>query len=70
MRQLLQRGRRALEYSWERVLELELVGDGFGIAFRQRDKELAQKFNDALATLKENGTYDEIFQKYFGTKKQ
>jgi len=45
-------------------------GDGFGIAFRQRDKELAQKFNDALATLKENGTYDEIFQKYFGTKKQ
>ena len=26
--------------------------------------------DSALATLKENGTYDEIFQKYFGTKKQ
>lgn len=40
-------------------------GEGFGIAFRQRDEELAEQFNAALSELKENGTYDEIYQKYF-----
>ncbi|MBZ5488057.1 transporter substrate-binding domain-containing protein [Halomonas aquamarina] len=44
----------------------EYFGDGFGIAFRQRDQALADKFNDALATLKEDGTYDEIYTRYFG----
>ncbi|MEC9482996.1 MAG: ABC transporter substrate-binding protein [Halomonas sp.] len=44
-------------------------GEGFGIAFRKRDEALAQKFNEALATLKENGTYDQIFNKYFGNQK-
>ncbi|MGK0546491.1 transporter substrate-binding domain-containing protein [Halomonas sp. DP3Y7-2] len=43
----------------------EYFGDGFGIAFRQRDEDLAKAFNDALATLKGNGTYDEIHAKYF-----
>ncbi|ALM51538.1 transporter substrate-binding domain-containing protein [Halomonas huangheensis] len=43
----------------------EYFGDGFGMAFRKRDQELADAFNQALATLKENGTYDEIFQRYF-----
>ncbi|MFM9269814.1 transporter substrate-binding domain-containing protein [Halomonas elongata] len=40
-------------------------GDGFGIAFRKRDEELAAAFNEALATLKDNGTYAEIEAKYF-----
>ncbi|PRY63533.1 amino acid ABC transporter substrate-binding protein (PAAT family) [Vreelandella songnenensis] len=44
----------------------EYFGDGFGIAFRQRDEALAEKFNEALATLKEDGTYDEIYTRYFG----
>ncbi|GEN24823.1 ABC transporter substrate-binding protein [Halomonas cupida] len=44
----------------------EYFGDGFGIAFRQRDQDLADAFNQALAALKENGTYDEIFNRYFG----
>ncbi|UYG07058.1 transporter substrate-binding domain-containing protein [Halomonas sp. M4R1S46] len=44
----------------------EYFGEGFGIAFRQRDEELAQAFNEALATLKENGTYEEIYAEYFG----
>ncbi|QEM82870.1 transporter substrate-binding domain-containing protein [Halomonas binhaiensis] len=43
-------------------------GDGFGIAFRKRDQDLADAFNAALATLKENGTYDEIVAKYFDEK--
>ncbi|WP_227368795.1 transporter substrate-binding domain-containing protein [Halomonas sp. M20] len=43
----------------------EYFGDGFGIAFRKRDEDLAKKFNEALATLKDNGTYEEIRQEYF-----
>ncbi|WP_444676894.1 transporter substrate-binding domain-containing protein [Halomonas sp. E19] len=44
----------------------EYFGEGFGIAFRPRDEALAERFNEALATLKEDGTYDEIYQRYFG----
>ncbi|SDL26195.1 amino acid ABC transporter substrate-binding protein, PAAT family [Franzmannia pantelleriensis] len=44
----------------------EYFGDGFGIAFRQRDEALAERFNEALATLQDDGTYDEIYERYFG----
>lgn len=40
-------------------------GEGAGVAFRPRDKALADKFNKALATLKQNGTYQKIYQEYF-----
>ncbi|MCP1313188.1 MULTISPECIES: transporter substrate-binding domain-containing protein [unclassified Halomonas] len=53
----------------ERISEpKEYFGDGFGIAFRQRDEALAERFNEALATLQENGTYDEIYERYFGAE--
>ncbi|RJS91828.1 transporter substrate-binding domain-containing protein [Salinisphaera sp. Q1T1-3] len=41
-------------------------GTGFGIAFRKNEKDLAAKFNQALKTLKQNGTYEKIHAKYFG----
>ncbi|MGO2416057.1 MAG: transporter substrate-binding domain-containing protein, partial [Cobetia crustatorum] len=44
-------------------------GDGFGIAMRKRDKDLAEQINGALADLKSDGTYDTIHTKYFGEKK-
>ncbi|WP_249975792.1 transporter substrate-binding domain-containing protein [Vreelandella olivaria] len=44
----------------------EYFGDGFGIAFRQRDEALAERFNNALAELQDDGTYDEIYERYFG----
>ncbi|MDN6180405.1 MAG: transporter substrate-binding domain-containing protein [Halomonas subglaciescola] len=40
-------------------------GDGFGMGFRKRDQDLADKFNQALKTLKDNGTYDDIEARYF-----
>ena len=40
------------------------INDKIGIALRQNDP-LIGKFNTALATLKANGTYDKISQKYF-----
>ncbi|WP_423822705.1 transporter substrate-binding domain-containing protein [Salinisphaera sp. SPP-AMP-43] len=40
-------------------------GTGFGIALRKNEKDLAAKFNKALKTLKNNGTYAKIYKKYF-----
>lgn len=41
------------------------LGQGVGVAMRKRDADLAEEVNEALATLKEDGTYDAIMQKYF-----
>ena len=41
------------------------LGQGVGVAMRKRDRELAEEVNAALKTLKEDGTYDAIMQKYF-----
>ena len=41
-------------------------GEGFGIAFRKNEQDLANKFNKALGVLKQNGTYDKLYDKYFG----
>ena len=43
----------------------EILGQGVGMAFRPRDEALAERFNEALRALKENGTYDEIMNRYF-----
>jgi lysine-arginine-ornithine-binding protein len=40
-------------------------GTGAGIAIRKGEDELRQAFNDAIATIRENGTYQEINDKYF-----
>ena len=43
----------------------ELLGiESYGIGFRLGDEELRDTVNDALLALVENGTYDEIGQKY------
>ncbi|MGM0954177.1 MAG: transporter substrate-binding domain-containing protein [Pseudomonadota bacterium] len=41
------------------------LGEGVGVAMRKRDRELATEVNAALKTLKEDGTYDAIMDKYF-----
>ncbi|MBA2133141.1 basic amino acid ABC transporter substrate-binding protein [Capillibacterium thermochitinicola] len=51
--------------------QYQIVGEAFtteeyGLALRKSDTELLAKINQALATLKANGTYDEIYRKYFG----
>ncbi|MDX1452672.1 MAG: transporter substrate-binding domain-containing protein [Oleiphilaceae bacterium] len=51
--------------NYEAVGDHVQVGDGVGVAFRKRDKDLAEKFNKALKKLKDDGTYDKIMNKYF-----
>ncbi|KMQ76324.1 transporter substrate-binding domain-containing protein [Marinobacter subterrani] len=50
---------------FQEVGEQVKLGQGVGVAMRKRDTDLAKDVNAALATLKENGTYDEIMKKYF-----
>jgi arginine/ornithine transport system substrate-binding protein len=40
-------------------------GEGIGIAIRKGEDELREKFNKAIITIRENGTYQEINNKYF-----
>lgn len=52
--------------------ELEIVqniptGEQYGIAF-PTDSDLREKVNDALGEIKEDGTYEEIYQKWFDEK--
>lgn len=43
----------------------EINGPGAGIAVREGETELIEKFNAAIAAIRENGTYKEINDKYF-----
>lgn len=51
--------------------DMKLVGSqkdsvGFAMAVKKDNKELAAGVNEALKKLKSNGTYDKIYQKWFG----
>jgi glutamine transport system substrate-binding protein len=45
-----------------------LEAQQYGIAFSKGNDELREKVNGALKTLRENGTYNEIYKKWFGTE--
>ncbi|GAB3795641.1 glutamine ABC transporter substrate-binding protein GlnH [Virgibacillus kimchii] len=50
---------------------LKMVGDlyqaeNYGIAISKGQEELVEAINEALATLRDDGTYDEIYEKWFG----
>mgnify|MGYP001366606048 CR=1 FL=1 len=50
---------------------LQMVGKVFsvypeGIAVQKGNQKLLDKLNESLKTLKENGTYDRLFEKWFG----
>jgi polar amino acid transport system substrate-binding protein len=42
------------------------VPEQYGIAIKKGNTELLQKVNQGLAAIKADGTYDQIFTKYFG----
>jgi polar amino acid transport system substrate-binding protein len=55
----------AAEAGQEAPPYLTLTVENYGIAFRQDDDEFREKVNEALAAIKEDGTYDEIYSEYF-----
>ncbi|MCP1169903.1 FAD-dependent oxidoreductase [Limimaricola litoreus] len=46
-------------------IDVECYGEGVGIAVRKGDEELARAFSDAIAAIRENGTYAAINDAYF-----
>jgi polar amino acid transport system substrate-binding protein len=44
---------------------LTLTVEEYGIAFRKQDDDLRKRVNEALAAIKDSGTYDEIYSEYF-----
>ncbi len=44
-----------------------ILGKGVGAGVRKGDDELREQLNAGIAAILENGTYDEITQKYFST---
>jgi len=44
---------------------LTLTIENYGIAFREDDDEFLQRVNEALAAIRDDGTYDEIYSEYF-----
>ena len=45
--------------------EPKYYGEGIGIAMRKGQGDLKKQLNDAIATIRSNGTYDQIAKKYF-----
>lgn len=45
---------------------LTLTVEEYGIAFRQDDDDFREEVNDAIKTIREDGTYDDIYDEYFG----
>jgi len=45
----------------------KLTGEDYGIGF-PKGSEIRDEIDDALTTLKENGTYDDIYEKWFGER--
>ncbi|RLM57094.1 basic amino acid ABC transporter substrate-binding protein [Halobellus sp. Atlit-31R] len=55
----------AAEAGQEAPPYLTLTVENYGIAFREDDDEFRERVNEALAAIKENGTYEEIYSEYF-----
>ena len=49
----------------DKVTDKAYFGTGLGIAVRQGNTDLQQKFNTALEKVKKDGTYDAIYKKWF-----
>lgn len=49
----------------DKVTDKDYFGTGLGIAVRQGNTELQQKFNAALDKVKKDGTYENIYNKWF-----
>ena len=56
---------KGYEIKGEAMLDPDILGLGAGIAVRKADTELLEKLDNALTTIMDNGTYDEINDRYF-----
>ncbi len=55
----------ALTAVGDKVTDKDYFGSGLGIAMRLQNTELQGKFNAALDKIKQDGTYETIYKKWF-----
>ena len=58
-------GGEAYEFVGPSLTDPKWFGEGFGIAVRKQDKDLTEKLDEAIASLREKGEYQKIAAKYF-----
>ncbi|CAH0540634.1 ABC transporter substrate-binding protein [Vibrio marisflavi] len=58
-------GGEEYEFVGPSLTDPKWFGDGFGIATRKQDKELTEKLNVAIQSLRDKGKYKEIQDKFF-----
>ncbi|MBE0417741.1 MAG: transporter substrate-binding domain-containing protein, partial [Coriobacteriia bacterium] len=49
-----------------KIVEELITNEQYGFAFNQDNPGLRDAVNDALAELRADGTYDDIYRKWFG----
>jgi len=54
-----------VEFVGPSYTDTEYLGEGIGIGVRKEDEELRRMLNDAIKQIREDGTYQEINDKYF-----
>ena len=69
------RGKLYGDYALEHPEDLKIVGtskgaNGMVFAVKKENKELQAAVNKALKEIKANGTYDKIFEKWFGKQEK
>ncbi|MBD0785960.1 ABC transporter substrate-binding protein [Vibrio sp. Y2-5] len=56
---------KSFEFKGQAVTDKAYIGEGTALALRKQDQKLAEKFNQAIVEIRQNGTYDKIAAKYF-----
>ena len=52
-----------------KILPQVLEAEFYGFAVSKRNQKLAEELNKGLETIKANGEYDKIYNKWFGVAK-
>ena len=56
----------AKETGKTRIAQVLTEGDEYGIALKKGNAELVARIDEALASIKQDGTYERLYEKYFG----
>lgn len=59
---------KELDFVGEKVVDKAFFGNGYGIAVNKSNTALLEKLNSALATIKTNGKYEQIYNTWMAGK--
>lgn len=60
-----EQGKNCCDLKGMAVNDEALLGEGIGFGLRKGNPQLKQQLNDAIKTIRKNGTYEQISQSYF-----